>query len=237
MKQVFCPETQYTKLFCVFKQTLHTVYLQQDKMYRNRCHSVEDRIVSIHQPHVRPIVRGKERAKTEFGSKIHISLVSGFTFIDHFNWDAFNEGGYLIFSVDQYKERFGFYPAYVHADQIYFTRENRRAMKERKIKLIAKPLGRPSAQAVKNHVSPGERNPVEGKFGQGKLKYGWDNIRAKLRTTSESWVASIALVLNLVNLARQALLRLLYQISELYDLPIVLLAGGPARRPKMLYSH
>jgi len=47
-------------------------------------------------------------------------------------------------------------------------------MKERKIKLIAEPLGRPSAQAVKNHISPGERNPVEGKFRQGKLKYGSD---------------------------------------------------------------
>lgn len=188
---------------------LHTVYLQQDIMHRSRSHSVEDRIVSIHQPHVRPIVRGKESAKTEFGSKIHVSLVSGFTFIDYLSWDAFNEGRYLIFSVEQYKKRFGFYPAQVHADQIYCTRENRRALKERKIKLIAKPLGRPSAQAVKNHVSPGERNPVEGKFGQGKVKYGWDNIRAKLRTTSESWVASIALVLNLVALTRQALLPLM----------------------------
>lgn len=192
-----------------YLMVLHTVYEQQDSMYRNRCHRVEDRIVSIHQPHVRPIVRGKERTKTEFGSKIHVSLVSGFTFIDHLSWDAFNEGGYLISSVELYKKRFGFYPAQVHADQIYCTRENRRALKERKIKLMAKPLGRPSAQAVKNHVSPGERNPVEGKFGQGKLKYGWDNIRAKLQTTSESWVASIALVLNLVRLTRQALLFLI----------------------------
>lgn len=197
---------------------LHTVYEQQDSMYRNRCHTVEDRIVSIHQPHVRPIVRGKESAKTEFGSKIHISLVSGFTFIDHLSWDAFNESGYLIYSVEQYKKKFGFYPAQVHADQIYCTRDNRKAMKERKVKLVAKPLGRPSARAVKNHVRPGERNPVEGKFGQGKLKYGLDNIRAKLKTTSESWVASIALVLNLVNLTRQALMCLSLKIKITMDI-------------------
>jgi len=48
----------------------------------------------------------------------------------------------------------------------------------------AKPLGRPSALAVENHVSPGERNPVEGKFGQSKLGYGLDCIKAKLQETS-----------------------------------------------------
>lgn len=192
-----------------YLSVLRTVYEQQGEMYRNRINKVDDRIVSIHQPHVRPIVRGKERAKTEFGSKIQVSLVSGFTFIDHHSWDAFNEGAYLMYSVEQYKRRFGFYPAEVHADQIYCNRENRRALKGKKIKLIAKPLGRPSARAVKNHVRPGERNPIEGKFGQGKLKYGLDNIRAKLLTTSESWVASIALVLNLVRITRQALLRVI----------------------------
>lgn len=183
---------------------LREVYSQQHEMYRDRHHMVADRIVSIHQPHIRPIVRGKEKAKTEFGSKIHVSMVSGFTFIDHLSWDAFNEGSYLIYSVEAYKRRLGFYPSQVHADRIYCTRENRRWLKEKGIRLMAKPLGRPSAEAVKNHVSPGDRNPIEGKFGQGKLKYGWDNIRAKLQTTSESWVASIALVLNLVRLTRQA---------------------------------
>jgi len=94
------------------------------------------------------------------------------------------------------------------ADQIYCTRENRRALKALHIKLVAKPLGRPSAQAVKDHVRPGARNPIEGKFGQGKVKYGLDNIRARLRTTSESWIASIALVLNLVALTSHVFLRL-----------------------------
>ena len=70
--------------------------------------------------------------------------------------------------------------------------------------LRAKPLGRPSA--VPHHVSPGERNPIEGKFGQAKTAYGLNRIRARLRGTSESWIASIILVLNLVKLAGRALL-------------------------------
>lgn len=82
-------------------------------------------------------------------------------------------------------------------------------MKERGIHLAAKPLGRPSAGALQNHIRPGERNPIEGKFGQGKVKYGLGNIGAKLATTSVSWVASIALVLNLINLMGRALVSLL----------------------------
>ncbi|HUZ59714.1 MAG TPA: transposase, partial [Hanamia sp.] len=87
--------------------------------------------------------------------------------------------------------RFGFYPAEVLADQIYCTGENRKQLKLLDIKLIAKPLGRPSAQAVKIHLSPGERNPIEGKFGQAKVAYGLNKVRAKLVNTSTSWIAAI----------------------------------------------
>jgi len=51
------------------------------------------------------------------------------------------------------------------------------------------------------HVRPGERNPIEGKFGQAKTAYGMNRIRARLPNTSESWIATIILVLNLVKLA------------------------------------
>lgn len=67
---------------------------------------------------------------------------------------------------------------------------------------MAKPLGRPSKEALSNPVSPGERNPIEGKFGQAKVGYGLANIGAKLKTTSQSWIAAIVLVLNLVRLTR-----------------------------------
>lgn len=184
---------------------IQTVYAQQLKMFEAGNHQVEHRIVSIDQPHIRPIVRGKSRAKTEFGAKIHLSLVNGFSFLDTISWDAFNEGSHLKDYVENYRKRFGFYPAKVLADQIYCTRENRKWLKENNIKLAAKPLGRPSAKAVANHVRPGERNPIEGKFGQAKNGYGMNRIRARLKNTSQSWIASIILVLNLVKLAGMAL--------------------------------
>jgi len=186
---------------------INFLYQQQKEMYDEHQHTIEDRIVSIHQPHVRPIVRGKTTAKVEFGAKIHVSIIDGISFLDEISWDAFNEGSHMEQYVEKYKARFGCYPRELLADKIYCTRFNRAWLKEKGIRLIAKPLGRPAA--VQNHVSPGERNPIEGKFGQAKTAYGLDRIKARLRNTSESWIASIILVLNLVKLAGAALPRAL----------------------------
>jgi hypothetical protein len=106
--------------------------------------------------------------------------------------------------VENYQKRFGFYAAKVLADQIYCTRENRKWLKDKNSQLAAKPLGRPSAKAVAYHVRTREWNPVEGKFGQAKNGYGMNRIKARLKNTSQSWIASIILVLNLVKLASVA---------------------------------
>jgi len=190
---------------------IQTLYDQQRYMYENKTHSVEYRIVSIHQPHVRPIVRGKATADVEFGSKIQVSLMNGYAFLEELSWEAFNEGSRLMTVVEQYKTRLGYYPQQVAADKIYCNRENRRRLKELGIELRAKPLGRPSAVKVE-HVSPGERNPIEGKFGQAKNAYGMNLIKARLKSTSESWIATIVLVLNLVKLTKSVLYSLLRRI-------------------------
>lgn len=200
-----CDTIPFKKKEYKYWLVIQHVYEQQKYMFDNHVHSVEDRIVSIHQPHVRPMVRGKSNANVEFGAKINVSLVDGIAFLDEHSWDAFNEGLRLKYSVEKYKERNGYYPKDVLVDKIYCTRANRAYLKELGINLKAKPLGRPSKEALSNHVSPGERNPIEGKFGQAKIGYGLNRIRARLANTSESWVASIILVLNLVHLAEVAL--------------------------------
>ena len=197
---------------------IQTLYYQQKYLFDNNIHSIEHRIVSIHQPHVRPIVRGKSNANVEFGAKINVSIMNGYTFLEDLSWDAFNEGTRLMSTIEQYKQRFGYYPKQVLADKIYCNRENRRQLKELHIELRAKPLGRPKAVA-ENHVSPGERNPIEGKFGQAKTAYGLNRIKARLKQTSESWIASIILVLNLVKLTREVLYCLIQNFAlSLYSL-------------------
>lgn len=104
----------------------------------------------------------------------------------------------MIDYVEKDHQGYGFYPPELLADKIYCTRDNRAALKKKGMNLLAKPLGRPSALQI--HISPGERNPIEGKFGQAKTAYGLNRIRARLKGTSKLWLASIFLVLNLVKL-------------------------------------
>ncbi|MCE5178570.1 MAG: IS5 family transposase [Porphyromonadaceae bacterium] len=125
------------KYFFVIQHLLE----QQETMYRKRAHQIEDRIVNIHQPHVRPIVRGKAKARTEFGAKINISLLDGYARVDHFDWDAFNEGQDLQAQVERFRKLTGKYPELVQVDKIYLNRENRRFLKEKRIRYTGEPLG------------------------------------------------------------------------------------------------
>ncbi len=182
------------------------VYAQQKYMYDTKTHSHPDRIVNIFQPHVRPIPRGKVKAKIEFGSKLGVSLDQGFARIDTFSWDAYNEGGDLIKQVGSYKKLHGHYPELVQVDKIYATRKNRAWLKEREIRITAAPLGRKRKQPQESYYQKSkrkkeatERNQIEGKFGQGKNGYNLNKIRAKLMRTSESWVACIFFVMNIIH--------------------------------------
>ncbi|NOZ40924.1 MAG: IS5/IS1182 family transposase, partial [Planctomycetes bacterium] len=101
------------------------LFRQQLEMFENNSQRVDDRIVSISQPHVRPIVRGKAGRPTEFGAKLSISVVGGFSFVDRRSWDNYNEGGDLIEQIETFRRRFGCYPESVHVDKIYRNRKNR----------------------------------------------------------------------------------------------------------------
>jgi len=186
---------------------INTVYDQQKQMFDAKTHSCTNRIVSIFQPHVRPIPRGKTKAQIEFGSKLGVSLDRGFARINTFRWDAYHEAGDLISQVEDYKKLHGHYPELVQVDRIYATRENRKWLKERNIRITAPPLGRRSIkepesyyQKRKRKKEAVERNHIEAKFGQGKNGYNLNQIRAKLKETSESWVACIFFVMNLVHM-------------------------------------
>lgn len=180
------------------------VYRQQEEMYTNRTHRVDDRIVSISQPHIRPIVRGKAKASVEFGAKISISVIEGFSFLDRVSFDAYNEANDLIGQVEAFRDRTGRYPESVHADQIYRTRPNRAYCKERDIRLSGPPLGRPKKDALENkeckrqtYRDEVDRIPVEGKFGQAKRRFGLGRIMAKLANTSKTVIAVTFIVMNL----------------------------------------
>ena len=165
--------------------------------------SIEDRIVSINQPHIRPIVRGKSGNKVEFGSKLSISVVDGYSYLDYLSWNNFNERSILIDQINEYRRKFGCYPEKIDADKIYRNRKNRQICKNLGIKLSGPPLGRPRKDIVIEDFKEGDRNPVEGKFGEGKRKYGLGNIMDKLPETSESMISMIFIVMNMKKIMRE----------------------------------
>jgi hypothetical protein len=192
---------------------IQEVYRQQHQMFNQRSHKISDRIVSVSQPHVRPIVRGKAGRDVEFGPKISASVVGGYGFLDRLSWDAYHEATDLPTQVEQYKERFGYYPEAVITDGIYGTRENREWLHARKIRFSGKPLGRPPKVTIENEEvlkaerkrrrqESGMRSRIEGKFGEGKRGYDLDLVKAKWPETGESWVAAVFFVMNLARWLR-----------------------------------
>jgi len=209
---------------------IHTLYAQQQEMYEERKRSVADRIVSISQPHVRPIVRGKAGKKVEFGAKVSIShREGGYVSVDRLSWDAYNEAGDLIAQIENYYARYGSYPESVHADQIYQNRQNRAYCKEKGIRLAGKPLGRPKKETEDNKAELAkekaqrrqdelDRIPVEGKFGNAKRKGTLQRIMAKLSYTSESVIHIGFAVLNLDQKLREVLFILIFVVRRAFQM-------------------
>lgn len=221
-------EKQREKLTVIEK-----LHKQQEEMYKEKRHKIENRIVSVHQPWVRPIVRGKLTAKVEFGAKLAISVENGYSRIEKLSWEAFNEAKTLIASCERYYERNGYYPERILADKIYRNRENLQYCERHGIKLHGPKLGRPpkdktiyNEQKRMEKLEAGERNAVEGKFGEAKQRYGLNRVMTRLSTSSESVIYMTFLVMNLKKRVRDLLFvffRMLfyYQLKLRFDLCLV----------------
>ena len=183
---------------------IHEVYRQQEQMYRQRVKRIDHRIVSISQPHIRPIVRGKAGASVEFGAKLNVSYVEGYVFLERLSWDAFHESEDFIAQVEGYKQRFGCYPESVHADAAYRTKEHRKWCQERGIRLSGHSNAKMSREEKKQvKADAGYRNRIEGKFGQGKRRFSLGRVKTKLAQTSVTAISITCLLMNLEQLLRQ----------------------------------
>ena len=199
------------------------LYKQQKYMYDNKTHKVKDRIVSISQPYIRPIVRGKAKAPVEFGAKLDMSIdEKGFARLEKLSFDAYNEQDVLVTAIENYRKRTGHYPERVLVDQIYRNQKNRAYCKSKKIRISGKALGRPKKNPTPEekktaHQDNTDRIEVERGFSLAKRCFGMGLITTKLDITTRSSIALSILALNISNLAR-ALLFVIF-------CPIVLLRG------------
>jgi hypothetical protein len=199
---------------------INEVYRQQQELYRSRTRTMSGRIVSISQPHVRAIARGKARSAFEFGAKVSLSVVNGYCRVDRLSWDPYNESTDLKDQIEDYKTQYGYYPESVHADKIYRTRDNLKFCKEYGIRITGPRLGRPYKQTEENkillkklrkqeRIDEGIRSTVEGKFGVAKRRYSLGLIRSKLKATSETSIMLVFFVMNLELILKERL-RLLF---------------------------
>ena len=189
-------------------ETIIKLYEQQRTMHDNNNHQVDDRIVSLSQPHIRPIVRGKAGTPVEFGAKVNVSTINGYTFVDEISYDSFFEGNLLECSIMDYYRRFGVLPAKICVDRAFNDRENRKLCKALGIKLTGKPLGRPRKGSPPgiDKQDAGRRNEIEGDFGTLKTRYGWSRIMARLPETGMTVISLSVLAMNL-NKKAKAFLR------------------------------
>lgn len=196
--------------------TILRLYEQQQYMYDNKVHKVEDRIVSISQPWVRPIVRGKVKAPVEFGAKLDLSIdADGYARIEKISFDAYNESTCLQAAANAYYERTGYYPQRVLADQIYRTRDNRSFCQTHGIRLSGPKLGRPNKETAKSdkkteYQDNTDRIEVERRFSLTKRCYGMGKIMTRLEETQLTSIALSVFVANIIRMQQRILSALFY---------------------------
>ena len=207
------PDAKFPRYLQDRLRVIPSVYAQQKEMYENHTHICKDRIVSLEQPFVRPINRGKRPNPTEFGQKLHLSVVEGYTYLEQTSWSNFNEGCDLQAVAEEYFRKFGCYPEAILADKIYQNRENRRYCAEHDIRLTGPALGRPkkgdtgAKEARQIYKDACARNAVEGRNGNLKRRYGLDLIMSKLDETAKTEAALNILAMNVAHRLHRWLLR------------------------------
>ena len=171
---------------------IKTIYSQQHELLYGDKENVKHRIVSLHKPHVRPIVRGKEVKPVEFGAKVHKVQVSGLSFIEHLSYENFNEGTRLKQSVAFHQTHFG-KCSQLAADAIYATNENRRYCNSLTIATSFIPKGKQGKleeqkSAMRSALSTVRATVLEGSFGNEKNHYLLNKVKAKTEATEIAWI-------------------------------------------------
>ena len=174
-------------------KTIKQIRFQQQYLYDNEGARITGKIVSLFKPYVRTIIRGKEAKAAEYGAKVQVSQCDGINFIDHLDFEPFNESRYLKKSVRNHRERFG-KCSKVSADKIYATNKNRKWLKQQHIHHNFVPKGIMKAAHVQQQkqlsrlLSQRRNTVMEGSFGDEKNHYGLRKVLARTAPTEIAWI-------------------------------------------------
>ena len=180
---------------------------QQWQLYFGKQAKVPDRIVSLHKPYVRPIIRGKEVKPVEFGAKVNMLQVDGISFIEHFSYDNFNEGTRLQSAIHLQRRYFGACHQ-IGADAIYATNANRKYCTENKIatSFVAKGnegKAKEQKSQMRSILGKVRSTVMEGSFGNEKNHYQMNKIKAKTEGNEKVWIFFSLLTCNAMQIAKR----------------------------------
>jgi hypothetical protein len=188
-------------------ETISKVKQQQWQIYFGKQATVPKRIVSLHKPYVRPIVRGKEVKPVEFGAKGNMLQVDGINFIEHLSYENFNEGIRLQSTIDMQRRYFG--ACYqMGADAIYGTNENRKFCTQNNIttSFVAKGnegVLKEQKSQMRSILGKIRSTVLEGSFGNEKNHYQMNKIKAKTEATEKVWIFFSLLACNSMQMAKR----------------------------------
>jgi hypothetical protein len=194
---------QHEKLPAIIK-----IYEQQHGKLYGDTQQIKDRIVSLSKPYIRPIVRGKETKAVEFGAKVNILQIDGINFIEHFSYDAFNEGTRLQSGIYLQRKLFG-KCTHQSADQIYATNANRKYCRQNNIVTNFIPKGKQKIRyieqstAIRKILNIARATILEGSFGNEKCHYHLQKIPARNQITETCWIAFGIFTSNAVKIANR----------------------------------
>lgn len=189
-----------------YLRTIKKVLAQQTFLLSRPAKGLKDRIVSLPKPYIRPIVRGKEVKRVEFGLKAHVLQVDGICLIDKMGFKAFNESTRLKLSRLKHKSLFGDLHQ-LGADRIYATNANRKHLTEKQV-FTCFPKKGPKADSkpekkLRSIIAAQRATVMEGSFGTHKTAYGLDKIKAKGEQREYLWVFFGVMMANAVKMAKK----------------------------------
>ena len=184
-----CLRRLYSPCICLSTEqekrlsAVRSVYRQQSDLFSGE--DVKHRIVSIDRPYLRPIVRGKENKRVEFGAKVNNIQIGGISFIEHHSFEAFNEGIRLRQCIEYQESLTGIRVSRVGADSIYANNANRKMCTEKGIttcfvKKGPKPKDESECLKTSRRIIGNLRaTAMEGSFGNQKQHYAVGRIKAR----------------------------------------------------------
>lgn len=181
-----------------FLDTASTILTQQKALYQGL--PVRERIVSVHQPHIRPMVRGKYPISVEFGPKVLLSLKNDFLFLDDIKFNNISDTHLLDTAIQMHRERFGNLPTQLAADRGFWSPQNQNLAEDYGINKIAIEnkgrsshlKGKPFRERLRRL-----RCAIEAKISLVKRKYGLDRSRYGRESGEEIWIRLSLISMNL----------------------------------------